>query len=95
MFADKTLTCQDCGTQFNFTARDQEFFAERNFSEPKRCRTCAKSRRNTLRQETTVKCAACGTETTVPFQPKLDEAGNPVKPVYCRACFDQQRANAA
>jgi len=44
-FADKTLTCVDCGQQFTFTADDQEFFATRGFGEPKRCRTCRANRR--------------------------------------------------
>src|SRR6476660_3176226 len=33
-------------------------------------------------------CSACGKETEVPFQPT---AG---KPVYCRECFQQQRASS-
>lgn len=95
MYADKTLTCQDCSTQFVFTERDQAFFAERNFTEPKRCRTCAKTRRQALRQDYETVCAACGAQTKVPFQPKLDPVtGQPMKPVYCRACFDA-RNNAA
>jgi len=96
MYADKTLTCQDCGTQFVFTERDQAFFAERGFSEPKRCRTCAKTRRQALRQDYETVCAACGAQTKVPFQPKLDPVtGQPVKPVYCRACFDARNAGGA
>ena len=37
---DKTLKCIDCGKEFIFTARDQEFFAQKGFSEPKRCKEC-------------------------------------------------------
>lgn len=37
------------------------------------------------RQTYKVTCAACGTETEVPFKP----TGN--RPVYCRPCFDAQR----
>lgn len=40
-YKDKTITCVDCGTDFVFTARDQEFYAEKGFNnEPKRCRSC-------------------------------------------------------
>jgi CxxC-x17-CxxC domain-containing protein len=39
-FTDKTLTCADCGQEFVFTGREQEFFAERQFSEPRRCPAC-------------------------------------------------------
>jgi CxxC-x17-CxxC domain-containing protein len=31
-------------------------------------------------------CSACGKETEVPFQPRMD------KPVYCRECFQDRRA---
>jgi CxxC-x17-CxxC domain-containing protein len=37
---DKTLTCADCGQDFTFTASEQQFFADRQFSEPRRCATC-------------------------------------------------------
>lgn len=37
---DKTITCRDCSQQFLFTAREQEFFAERGFGDPVRCLNC-------------------------------------------------------
>ncbi|MCK9575144.1 MAG: zinc-ribbon domain-containing protein [Clostridia bacterium] len=46
---DKTLICKDCGKEFIFTVREQEFYAEKGFTEPKRCYDCrkaAKSRNN-------------------------------------------------
>lgn len=40
-YKDKTIKCVDCGTEFVFTARDQEFYAEKGFTnEPKRCKPC-------------------------------------------------------
>lgn len=45
MYTDKVLSCQDCGQQFVFTAREQEFYAERQFSEPRRCTSCRASRK--------------------------------------------------
>ena len=40
-YQDKTITCVDCGEEFVFTARDQEFYAEKGFNnEPKRCKAC-------------------------------------------------------
>lgn len=41
--ADKTITCRDCGQAFNFTIREQEFFAERGFGDPVRCLTCRRA----------------------------------------------------
>jgi len=40
-YADKTLTCRDCGRAFTFTAGEQEFYASRGFTnEPGRCPDC-------------------------------------------------------
>lgn len=38
--SDEQLQCSDCGNWFVFTERDQKFFAEKNFSKPKRCKAC-------------------------------------------------------
>lgn len=37
---DQTLTCSDCSTSFTFTASEQEFFAQKGFSAPRRCKPC-------------------------------------------------------
>ncbi len=88
---DKTLTCKDCGTQFTFSVRDQQFYAEKGFeNEPQRCRDCRTQRKNNrsaggggagAREMFEAVCAQCGTQTTVPFKPRGD------RPVYCRACY--------
>ena len=40
MSMDRTLTCVDCRTEFTFTASEQDFYAEKGFSEPRRCASC-------------------------------------------------------
>jgi CxxC-x17-CxxC domain-containing protein len=45
LYADKVLTCADCGQEFVFSAREQEFYATRQFSEPRRCGPCRASRK--------------------------------------------------
>lgn len=45
MAADKTLNCRDCGTDFMFTAGEQEFFSQKGFSEPTRCPACRAARK--------------------------------------------------
>ncbi len=45
MYADKVLTCADCGQEFVFSSREQEFYASRQFSEPRRCGACRASRK--------------------------------------------------
>ena len=45
MYSDKVLTCADCSQDFVFTVRDQEFYASRGFTEPRRCSACRASRK--------------------------------------------------
>jgi CxxC-x17-CxxC domain-containing protein len=40
------MTCADCGQEFSFTAGEQEFYAQRGFTEaPKRCPSCRQIRK--------------------------------------------------
>lgn len=44
---DKKITCRDCGKDFVFTVREQEFYAEKGFTnEPVRCFDCRKAKKN-------------------------------------------------
>jgi len=95
MFNDKVLSCRDCGRDFEFTASEQEFYAEKGFTnEPGRCPECRAAKKEQTRNQGgaggfsrqeremfPAVCATCGKETTVPFQPSGD------KPVYCRECY--------
>lgn len=92
MLEDKTIVCRDCGVEFVFTAGEQGFYLEKGLlNEPQRCPACRAARRRertSNRDMTTVVCAACGVQTTVPFVPRLD------RPVYCSSCFEKVRAGA-
>lgn len=91
MYQDKTLSCRECGADFIFTASEQEFYAEKGFTnEPGRCPRCRAARRQrnnggsrAPREMYAVICAECGAETEVPFRPSGD------RPVYCRDCFSK------
>jgi CxxC-x17-CxxC domain-containing protein len=45
LYSDKNLTCADCGNEFVFTASEQDFYAQRGFTEPRRCPSCRASRK--------------------------------------------------
>ncbi len=51
---DKTIICKDCGAEFVFTVREQEFYKEKGFTnEPVRCKVCRdkkKAERNNFRR---------------------------------------------
>ena len=96
VYENKVLTCKDCGSPFDFSVRDQMFYAEKGFeNEPQRCRDCRtvrKTQRSSglgqapsstagLREMFDAVCAQCSTATTVPFKPRGD------RPVYCRSCY--------
>jgi CxxC-x17-CxxC domain-containing protein len=92
-FQDKTLTCRDCRQTFVFTTGEQGFYVEKGLmNEPQRCPTCRANRRNNRggsspSAASTITCAQCGKEATVPFVPRLD------RPVYCGECFGALRAD--
>ena len=46
MSEDKEITCKDCNQSFVFTAGEQDFFQERGFSEPIRCKPCRDVRKS-------------------------------------------------
>ena len=49
-FQNKTIQCADCGTDFSFTAEEQEFFASKGFTnEPRRCPQCRKAKKQQRR----------------------------------------------
>jgi CxxC-x17-CxxC domain-containing protein len=89
---DKTLVCEDCGQEFLFSEKEQEFYAMRGFQEPKRCKPCRSRRKEQSggrgfgpRQMYPAVCADCGQDTEVPFKPRED------RPVYCRDCYTKRR----
>ena len=50
-YKDKELTCKDCGAKFTFTAGEQEFYAEKGFTnEPQRCKACRDAKKNSSRK---------------------------------------------
>lgn len=42
---DERLTCADCGREFVWSAREQEFYKEKGFQPPKRCKECSRARK--------------------------------------------------
>ncbi len=46
---DKILVCRDCGEDFIFSVREQDFFAQKGFTnEPTRCPTCRAARKQNM-----------------------------------------------
>jgi hypothetical protein len=50
-FRDQILDCIECGRNFIFTKGEQQYFASKGLSTPKRCPECRLKRRLTLVKE--------------------------------------------
>lgn len=89
---DKEISCRDCGAPFTFTVGEQEFYAQKGYTnDPQRCPSCRASRKAATggssmgarpqRELFPAQCGECGAETKVPFRPTQG------KPVYCSDCY--------
>mgnify|MGYP002395649427 CR=1 FL=1 len=103
MFTDKVLTCKDCGREFVFTASEQEFFAEKGFTnEPGRCPECRQARKaqgrtergygrgqgGYSREKREMYSAVCAACGKTTQVP-FQPTGD--KPVYCRDCYQPRQ----
>jgi CxxC-x17-CxxC domain-containing protein len=100
---DKTLTCRDCGREFAFTASEQEFFAQRGFTnEPGRCSECRAARKASTggsssrsggggygRAERQMFPAVCA---QCGKQTQVPFEPRSDRPVYCSDCFEAKRS---
>ena len=109
-YADKTLTCRDCGQAFTFTVGEQEFFASRGFTnEPSRCETCRADRKASRGSDSYSgggysSGGGYGRGEREMFSATCSSCGNEArvpfqprgdKPVYCSDCFTKQRGGGS
>ena len=74
------LTCRQCGKEFLFSVAEQEFYQEKGFNIPRRCKECRTTAKNhTEPVPVQVNCARCGTE--------LGQESS----VYCPTCLENTR----
>ena len=49
LYTDQIIACVDCSTEFTFSAKEQEFYAQKGFtSVPKRCKPCRMARKDNM-----------------------------------------------
>jgi CxxC-x17-CxxC domain-containing protein len=105
--ADKSLTCADCGQEFVFTASEQQFYADRQFTEPRRCPSCRAARKAARNEGGGYSSGGgygSGGYDRAPremFSATCSNCGREAqvpfqptngKPVYCSDCFKSQRS---
>jgi CxxC-x17-CxxC domain-containing protein len=105
--ADKILSCADCRQEFAFTASEQQFYADRQFSEPRRCPSCRASRKSARSDAGSGGYSSGGyssggydrapremfstTCSSCGREAQVPFRPNGTKPVYCSDCFRSQR----
>jgi len=109
-YADKTLTCRDCGQAFVFTSGEQEFHASKGFqNEPSRCPDCRAARKASRGESGGYSSGGYGSggydrQERQMFSATCSECGNEArvpfqprgdKPVYCSDCFSRQRSSSS
>lgn len=102
MITEQTLTCVDCGAQFPFTVSEQEFFAEKGFTNPpRRCKPCRMAAKAARASGESYGGGGGGGARSFGGERQMydvvcDQCGkqtqvpfrpNGSKPVYCRECF--------
>lgn len=97
LHSDRTITCSDCGADFSFSAAEQEFFEQKGFRIPRRCKECRKAKKDggggarpgggraPGGATWPATCTQCGAETTVPFKP------DPARPTFCKKCYADRK----
>lgn len=105
---DKALTCADCSAEFAFSASEQQFYADRQFSEPRRCPSCRAVRK--LSRGGFGDGAQSGGDAHGGYdrgqremfsatcascgrEAQVPFRPSGAKPVYCSDCFRSQRPN--
>ncbi len=102
-FADKILSCRECGSDFVFSAGEQEFYAMKGLmNEPGRCPGCRAARRSGRdsggssysatsydRPRREMHPAVCAQCGQQTMVPFLPRGD---RPVYCSDCFERVRS---
>lgn len=102
-YTDKILRCSDCGQEFAFSAAEQEFYASRSFTEPRRCSSCRAIRKAARGDSAGSSGGYNGSSsygTRELFTATCANCGREarvpfrpsgIRPVYCSDCFTSQR----
>ncbi len=103
---DKTLVCRDCGSSFEFTSSEQEFYASKGFAnEPTRCPSCRAARKrgqgggsyssgggSYARQDREMFPAVCA---QCGKETQVPFQPRDDRPVYCSDCFQARGGSSS
>ena len=106
-YQDRTITCVECGNSFVWTAGEQEFYAQKGFTnEPKRCKPCKAAKNSQGNAPAAAPASGSGYApaggTREEHQVTCSNCGKPTtvpfkpildRPVYCRSCYQERRSS--
>lgn len=96
---DQSITCSDCQAEFVFTSSEQEFYQQKGFSAPRRCKSCraaakaargdsgASSSRPAMGGRGPARQMYDVTCAACGVETQVPFKPSGEKPVYCRDCF--------
>ncbi len=107
-YADRMLTCRGCGNSFPFTAGEQEFYAQKGFTnDPARCPACRQARKQANGElggeGAMARSVGAGPRQRVQHEVVCAGCGqttrvpfvpNGSKPVYCYDCYQGQHRSS-
>lgn len=107
-YQDKTLVCRDCTQEFIFTAGEQEYYAQKGFTnEPRRCADCRRAHKAQQGGGSySSGGSSYGNYERAPrqmFATTCSQCGKETevpfqprgdKPVYCSDCFAERRQSS-
>ena len=102
------LRCVDCGSEFEFSARDAAFYKEKGWNTPRRCKGCRDKRKPALGLPPGIApgnhasdSEVIASKTVQKYKVNCSSCGvqtmvpfkpNAGQPAYCRSCFNRIRA---
>ena len=95
-FADRTLSCTQCGEDFVFSVADQRFFETHGYTEPRHCLPCRRAIR-LLREQAnpgieTRTCRDCSRDFGLTAEDRTWFVARKLRmPSRCRACRQKRR----
>jgi hypothetical protein len=85
LYSDKQIPCGDCGVDFLLSGRQQEKFAERQWTEPTRCDECREYRKQF--EHRTLQCVECPEMFDFSVGAQIHYVALDLEdPVLCRPC---------
>jgi len=108
LYTDRNITCSDCGVDFMFSAAEQEFFEQKGFRFPRRCKECRKAKKDggggggARAEGAGSRMGGGGAGTGETWPANCTQCGaettvpfkpDPARPTFCRKCYGERKTS--